>query len=234
MTTYSLQKGAREARHRLIAQHETGDYEIGNALAAVDAITVLLDRSLTPADREAGHLLAILTPAMQRAVQAVLAATHRGAHRVGRWLKTVNSLTEAVGLAAVQPETPVWVVMTDADWQSGANWSALSLAAAWGLNQLTVITLATGIHNGTAVAKTVPVEPLRAKLAAFNAAVYECDADHYKTLIDGCHFACRDPRPSVLLISAPYGSGLAELEEAGGELLTDNRAARLHELMSRP
>lgn len=232
MTIYSLQKAAREARARLLEEHGLKDYDLGNALASIDALTVLLDRSLTVADREDGHILAAVAPWQQRATQAVLTALHGSRHRVGSWLHHVDVVGEAVGLAVANPKSSIWVILTDADWQSGQAWAAVQLATAWGLNQLTFVTVCTGLHNGYALAKTVPVEPLRAKLAAFNLAVYECDATHYRTLIDGFHAANHDPRPSALLITAVYGSGLDILEEAGEELLTTDRAQRLHELMS--
>jgi transketolase N-terminal domain/subunit len=234
MTIYSLQKSAREARSRLIEEHGFTDYELGNALASVDLIATLLDRHLTTAEREAGHRLVALSTWQQRAAQAVISAQRSRAHRSGRWWCQATGLAEAVGIASVHPELPVWCLMTDADWQMGEAWSSLQLASAWHLDNLTFVTVMTGLHNGYAVAKTLPVEPLRTKLAAFGLAVYECDSGHYKTMIDGLHAATHDQRPTAVLVSAVYGAGLDLLEEAGEALLVDDRAKQLHELMARP
>lgn len=234
MTIYALQKSAREARARLVEEHGLTDYELGNALACVDVVAVLLDRQLTAAEREEGHRLVALSAWQQRAAQAVIAAQHSRAHRSGRWWCQASNLTEAVGLASTQPDRAVWVLMTDADWQSGEAWAAAQLINAWGLTNINIITVVTGLHNGYSLAKTVPVEPLRTKLAAFGLAVYECASSHYKTLIDGLHAATHDQRATVLLVDAVYGAGLDLLEEAGAELLVDDRAKQIHELMSRP
>jgi len=234
MTIYSLQKAAREARARLIEEHGLTDYELGNALATIDTISVLLDRHLTVTEREAGHRLVALSNWMQRSAQAVISAQHSRAHRSGRWWCQAVALSEAIGMAAAQPDQLVWVVMTDVQWQAGDSWAAMQLATAWELQNLNILTVVTGLHNGHSVKKTVPVEPLRTKLAAFGLAVYEADSTHYRTLIDGLHAVSHDQRPSCLLISGVYGSGLAALEEAGAALLVDDRAKQLHELMSRP
>lgn len=232
MTIYALQKGAREARARLIEEHGLSDFELGNALASIDAISVLLDRQLTATEREDGHRLIALSTWQQRAAQAVINTQHSRAHRSGRWWYQAENLAEAVGVAATQPDKLVWIIMTDADWQSGNSWASIQLAAAWRLNNLNLVTISTGIHNGYAVARTVPVEPLRTKLAAFGLAVYECDSAHYKTLIDGLHAAAHDQRPTALLVSGAYGAGLASLEEAGQALIDDDHIKVLHELMS--
>lgn len=232
MTIYVMQKSAREARARLIEEHGLAEYELGNALAAVDVISVLLDRQLTAAEREAGQRLIALSTWQQRAAQATITAQHSRANRTGRWWYQAENLAEAVGVAATQPDKLVWILMTDADWQSGGSWASIQLAAAWRLNNLNLITISTGIHNGYAVSRTVPVEPLRTKLAAFGLAVYECDSTHYKTLIDGLHAAAHDQRPTALLVSAEFGAGLDSLVEAGRAIIDEDHLKLLHELMS--
>jgi len=120
-------------------------------------------------------------------------------------------------LAARMQSEPwsVYVLLSDGEMDEGSNWEAMMFAAHHRLDNLTGIIDYNGIQSLDTVERTLGLEPLRDKLAAFNWRVLEVDGHDHDAL--AAALADRDPaRPTILIAHTVKGKGVGFME---GEVL---------------
>jgi len=130
-----------------------------------------------------------------------------------------HGLPFAVGksLAARMRSKPwrVYALLSDGEMDEGSNWEALMFAAHHRLDNLTAIMDYNGIQSLDTVERTLGLEPLRDKLAAFNWRVIEVDGHDHDAL--RAALAERVPaQPTALIARTIKGKGVSFME---GEVL---------------
>lgn len=106
------------------------------------------------------------------------------------------------------------VVMTgDGELDEGSNWEALLVAAAYKLDNLTVVVDRNEFQANVRTEELIPLEPLEAKFAAFRSAVRSVDGHDFAAL-DGAFSAVpyQKDGPSVIIAKTRRGKGLPSIE----------------------
>lgn len=107
----------------------------------------------------------------------------------------------------------VFVLMSDGELDSGANWEAFMFAAHHQLDNLVAIIDYNKLQSLTTVAQTLGVEPLAAKLEAFGWSVQEVDGHDHLALnaaLTKAHW--EKSKPSVLVANTVKGKGVSFME----------------------
>jgi transketolase len=107
----------------------------------------------------------------------------------------------------------VFVLMSDGELDSGANWEAFMFAAHHQLDNLIAIIDYNKLQSLTTVSKTLNIEPLAAKLEAFGWNVQEVDGHDHLALNAALTSApWVKGKPSVLIAHTVKGKGVSFME----------------------
>ncbi len=107
----------------------------------------------------------------------------------------------------------VYVLLGDGELDEGQVWEAALAAAHYRLDNLTAVVDANGIQNDDFVARTLNLEPLDAKWAAFGWRVFEVDGHDLVELARALDAARRiRTRPSVVIARTVKGKGVSFME----------------------
>lgn len=105
------------------------------------------------------------------------------------------------------------VLMSDGELGEGSNWEAMMFAAHHGLDRLTAIIDYNKLQSLTTVERTLRVEPLADKLAAFGWAVRELDGHDHGALADALGATPWQPgKPQVVVAHTIKGKGVSYME----------------------
>lgn len=128
-----------------------------------------------------------------------------------------HGLPVAVGAAlAARMRGESWkvVVLTgDGELQEGSNWEAAMTAHHYGLDNLTVIVDRNRIQQGDFTEKTIRMDPLAPKWAAFGFAVAEVDGHDHAALLDRfSHLPLEPGKPTCIIANTIKGKGVSFAE----------------------
>ena len=115
----------------------------------------------------------------------------------------------------------IWVLMTDGEFQEGQVWEALQAISYYQLDNLGIYADMNGQQCDGAMDTVMNIEPIRDRLEAFGALVYEVDGHNPAMLAHPAETVPRDGRPLVVLARTDACCGLPLLRE---------RAPKLHYL----
>jgi transketolase len=148
-------------------------------------------------------------------------------HSPGMELTTgslAQGLSQAIGIALarrLRGETGrTWVYMSDGEFQEGQTWEAMQTLAFYKLDSVGIYVDVNGQQCDGAMASVMPIEPLRERLEAFGARVFQVDGHDPEALVAPAALE-PDGRPLVVLACTDPCHGL--------ELLRRN-APKLHYL----
>lgn len=106
-----------------------------------------------------------------------------------------------------------FVLLSDGELGEGSNWEALMFAAHHGLDNLVVVIDYNKLQSLTTVEKTLRLEPLAEKLAAFGWAVCEMDGHDHDSLVQAMSSVpWQSSKPSVLIAHTTKGKGVSFME----------------------
>ena len=128
-----------------------------------------------------------------------------------------HGLPIAVGMAlAAQMKRESWrvfVLVGDGELQEGSNWEAAMCAQHYDLDNLIVIVDRNGIQQGDFTERTIRMEPLADRWAAFGFAVSEVDGHDHLALLNAFTSAPIKPgKPSCFVASTIKGKGVSFAE----------------------
>jgi len=107
-----------------------------------------------------------------------------------------------------------FVILGDGEMGEGSNWEAMMFAAHHGLDNLVGIVDYNKLQSLTTVAKTLGLEPLADKIAAFGWGVREVDGHDYRALADALAGApWEHGKPSMLIAHTIKGKGVSFMED---------------------
>jgi transketolase len=107
----------------------------------------------------------------------------------------------------------VFVLVGDGELQEGSNWEAAMCAQQYGLDNLTVIVDRNRIQQGDFTEKTIRMEPLADRWAAFGFAVTEIDGHDHLALLSAFTSAPREAgKPSCIIARTIKGKGVSFAE----------------------
>lgn len=125
-----------------------------------------------------------------------------------------HALPVAVGvmLAAKRAgsDRRAWVLLSDGECDEGSNWEAALLVGHLGLSNLTVVIDRNGLQSLTTTEKTVRLEPLADKWAAFGWDVVEIDGHDHEVL--GRELSASGDRPRCVIARTTKGKGVGYME----------------------
>ena len=107
-----------------------------------------------------------------------------------------------------------YVLLSDGELGEGSNWEAMMFASHHGLDNLVAIIDYNKLQSLTTVDKTLRIEPLAAKFAAFGWNVQEVDGHDHPALAAALGTVPWEPgRPSVLIAHTTKGKGVTFMED---------------------
>jgi transketolase len=122
-----------------------------------------------------------------------------------------------------------FVQLSDGELAEGSNWEAMMFAAHHGLDNLVAVVDYNKLQSLTSVEKTLRIEPLADKLAAFGWAVREVDGHDHAALADALRSVPWQPgRPSVLVAHTTKGRGVGFMENSVDWHYRSPSAEQLH------
>lgn len=124
----------------------------------------------------------------------------------------------AVGMAYAlrmdHSRSKVFCITGDGELNEGQCWEAFMFAGKNKLHNLTFIIDRNNIQIDGYTEDVMPLEPLRAKLEAFNLHVLEIDGHNMQAIIDACHEAeAIYEKPTVIIAHTIAGKGVEFMEE---------------------
>lgn len=93
-----------------------------------------------------------------------------------------HGLPVSVGYAFGNPETRVFVILSDGELNEGTTWESLALASHLKVSNLTIVVDLNGIQSFGTTSEVLNLHPLVAKFKSFNWNVTEIDGHSYKDL----------------------------------------------------
>lgn len=126
-----------------------------------------------------------------------------------------HGLPVAVGIAKAAKITGAdyhtYVMTGDGEMQEGSNWEALSAAAQFGLNNLTLIIDHNRFQQGAALKDTNDLAPFGPKLAAFGWTVTEIDGNDMDQIVPALE--TRSDRPHAIVAHTNKGHGISFMQD---------------------
>src|SRR5574341_615032 len=105
-----------------------------------------------------------------------------------------------------------YCILSDHELNKGETWEVLMLAGKHKLNNFTLIIDRSNIQQDGYLEEIMPVEPLRAKLEAFNWNVIEVDGHNYEHLTSALNEARNSSRPTIIIAHTIPGKGVSFIE----------------------
>jgi transketolase len=106
-----------------------------------------------------------------------------------------------------------YCLMSDGEWQEGSSWEAAMLAAKEGFHNLIVIIDRNNIQIDGYTEDVMPLQPLRAKLEAFNWHVIEIDGHSFEEITEAVGQAkAVFGRPTAIIANTIPGKGVPQFE----------------------
>ncbi len=126
-------------------------------------------------------------------------------------------LSQACGMAMAgemdKKNYSVYCLLSDGEMQCGQTWEALMFAGKNKLKNLTAIIDRNNIQISGTTDQVMPLEPLKAKLEAFNWHVLEIDGHNMSEIINACHEAKAIwNRPVMIIAYTIPGKGVKFME----------------------
>ncbi len=126
-----------------------------------------------------------------------------------------HGLPVAVGMAKAARITGAtyhtYVMTGDGEMQEGSNWEAISSAAQFGLNNLTLIIDHNRFQQGAALKETNDLAPFAPKLAAFGWDVTEIDGNDMPQIVPALEK--RTARPHAIIAHTNKGHGISFMQD---------------------
>jgi transketolase len=126
-----------------------------------------------------------------------------------------HGLPVAVGMAKAAKLTGAsyhtYVMTGDGEMQEGSNWEAISSAAQFGLNNLTLIIDHNRFQQGAALKETNDMAPFRSKLEAFGWVVSEIDGNDMAEIVPALER--RGDRPHGIVAHTNKGHGISFMQD---------------------
>jgi transketolase len=128
-----------------------------------------------------------------------------------------QGLSQGAGLATAwkidQSNQRVFVVLSDGELQEGQTWEAYMYAGARKLNNLTALIDRNKIQIDGYTHQVMPLEPLKAKLEAFNWSVLSIDGNDLLQIIEACLQAQNNfDQPTAVICNTIPGKGVSFME----------------------
>lgn len=121
---------------------------------------------------------------------------------------------KAMAAKRLKADWKTFVLLSDGELGEGSNWEALMFAAHHGLDNLVAIIDYNKLQSLTTVAKTLGIEPLADKFAAFGWSVREVDGHDHAALSLALGAAPWDAgKPSMLIAHTTKGKGVSFMED---------------------
>lgn len=121
---------------------------------------------------------------------------------------------KAVAAKRLKATWKTYVLLSDGELGEGSNWEAMMFAAHHGLDNLVAIIDYNKLQSLTTVDKTLRIEPLADKFAAFGWSVREVDGHDHVALSTMLGSAPWTPdKPSVLIAHTTKGKGVSYMED---------------------
>lgn len=130
-----------------------------------------------------------------------------------------QGISQAVGLAwGLRHQglsNRIFCLMSDAEFQEGQTWEAFEFAAKYQLSNLTVLIDRNHIQIEGTTEQVMPLEPLAAKLTAFNWQVQEINGHDYDAILQACTTAKKYlHQPRVIICQTVPGKGVTFMENS--------------------
>jgi len=128
-----------------------------------------------------------------------------------------QGLSQAIGMALAakldQKKYQLYCLLSDGELNEGQVWEALMFAAKHKLDNLTAIIDRNNIQIDGYTETIMPLEPLKAKLEAFNWHVLDIDGHNHEAIIDACHQArAIFEKPVAIICHTIAGKGVEFME----------------------
>lgn len=129
-----------------------------------------------------------------------------------------QGLSQAIGMALAGKmdgkKYQVFCGMSDGEFQEGQVWEAVMFAAKHKLDNLTGIIDRNNIQIDGFTEEVMPLEPLRAKLEAFNWHVIEIDGNNIRQVVEACNQAYGIyERPVMIIAHTVPGKGVDFMQQ---------------------
>ena len=128
---------------------------------------------------------------------------------LGHGLPVSVGIAKAAKLTGASYHT--YVMTGDGEMQEGSNWEAISAAAQFGLDNLTLIIDHNRFQQGAALTDTNNLAPFRAKLEAFGWAVSEIDGNDMAAIVPALEY--RTDRPHCVVAHTNKGQGISFMQD---------------------
>ena len=131
-----------------------------------------------------------------------------------------------------------WVYMSDGEFQEGQTWEALNALVYQHVDNLTVLVDANGQQCDGPMAGVMTIDPLVARLQAFQVAACEVDGQNPEAIVQAAFSTERAGRPLVLIANTDPCAGLEVLRSRGPKLhyvrfKSDEELQRYQEVLER-
>lgn len=139
----------------------------------------------------------------------------------------------ALGVKLDGGPSRVFVIVGDGELNEGSMWEAMLVAAAKGLDNLTVIVDRNGFQANMATEELLPLEPLGDKLAAFGLSVSEVNGHDFEALAGA--FAAlprRTGRPTAIVARTVRNKGLPSIEGRPDRWFVDLSSSEVEALLA--
>jgi transketolase len=225
----------KQAKKRLLRMHyESRVGHIGGNLSALDAMLFLHLNVMQEDDTfvlSKGHAAGALYIALWAAGQLSdeqLRTFHRdgsklAGHPSAGWHPGIRFFTGSLGhgfsLSAGQAlakklknrEGHIYCLTSDGEWESGANWEALTFASHHRLDNLTLLLDANGLQGFGTTSDVASLEPLADKISAFGVDLQEIDG-HDPAALAKALDRLPGSRPRVVILHTVKGHGVSFME----------------------
>lgn len=128
---------------------------------------------------------------------------------LGHGLPVSVGMAKAAKLTGARYQT--YVLTGDGEMQEGSNWEAISAAAQFGLNNLTLIIDHNRFQQGAALKETNDLAPFRPKLEAFGWDVSEIDGNRMREIIPALER--RGDKPHCVVAHTNKGHGISFMQD---------------------
>lgn len=129
---------------------------------------------------------------------------------LGHGLPVAVGMAKAAKLTAAAYHT--YVLTGDGEMQEGSNWEAISAAAQFGLDNLTLIIDHNRFQQGASLNETNNLAPFRSKLKAFGWEVIEIDGNQMSDVVGALEFRSSG-RPCGIVAHTNKGHGISFMQD---------------------